>query len=1598
MATASPNSLMNKKRANFVRISGIVRLYARILQDILYVEQPNPKMLKNTILSSAELRERLYKKENEDIIDSFSSLGNYEKCDITLSYSIIRNVCIQIKPTQKWGIKMLPPDLDMTVGDDIERIRITRNSVFAHNISMEIRKQNYKEFLKIAKGICSRLKRFSQGRDYVEELREIEESRVDNVQVQELKKSLEARMDVVKKDIKDIKARLQPANHCEEKRHLMCDVVKNILERYTGRTPVRIQAVETDFKHFFRYEKEHIETFKSITGTTFLGFLKNNQERFHIQLDNTQWLCSLVQTSSGENILGQKKVDNIPQISQTDAVNVNLTDVTPKAPFPVYSKQHRKTKSRFSSKNLKLAPDYCDDNNSLEEGTTKSDLNSKLYMRVKESSPDARFKEPATISKQKPSTNLNNSQHNSQSISKKVESFFASVNYFKKGAFVLVVGKVTVMKEIETLAFIPWLCVYDFDTSSRKDGLMSILENQLHGVYPCTWNDEPRFSHYVTQWCLIRGSVREPDTCVNGKVNDWSKMISKKLENNLKNLDQYVKDQTFIKVVVLWPELPEDAYFIQRLLSKMHEIMDPSPEVYVLDLNEKQDISAEESFLLKQIDPTLTLRSSRSELFHAICLHVSGVQNQKSNSYILPTFDGSNDPGIDENTSNYMKEFLDILYIEDVSGLTYEPHDLQTEGEEFLRGGTLKWSVYYACGDPGLFDVKRDQMASIIRHIDEKFIKHATSGIIEIYHSPGSGATTLGRRIIWELRTKIPCVQLKSSALLKHFDIAENLKVLSEKTQMPILILLEGVEAEVLYLYKLLKMQSVVPIFLYLRRAYQNVERKKNMIGQFHLREHVSIKEANQFIVRYQPFCDTDEKMENLQTMFENVKTGHRHNVFEFGLSTFLHEFKGIDSYVKGYLNFESCASTTDKKMNLNPMQRMLGYLALIYYYGHTSVPCLIFSNVLKKPSNFILEFEDLPYEVQKLAVVDTQHQHKQHIRICHQLMAKEILEQILTRKFLPRYSFRNKQLSETACRELKKFGLEFISEMASKQCSNYDKRSIIIDTFIKIFIQRSDLDANDCDNFMKKKPKFSRIITDIERYSSPSEGIEILQKLTQLFPDNASFHAHLGRKHSICFPDDEDVAEACFKKALDICKYDNGRIIKEDNMDENATLRMVHHMYGMHFFKRICRRTKNSQEFPFVEIINMILEYAYKACSHFEISREYSHIGHEELYGLSGEIGVRIEVCNYIKTHCGKESLNVRSRKTEIDDKIRFIRESMTYVLDLITHSYSVVEEADFPNDMVNNIRTYRDLFQGNVAEMICTTGVAVDHDERRRRVTAIKRKYDVFDILSLNKKADTTDVRSIVRLLEENFRDVGHKGLLAKGLFESDYKDWINAIRLTQNDIPYSLNSVMNTVKDWCTHLNTPTSKFYLFILHMLKLMSDQHPHDLYAARELREELRKFTKHYSNPRSPREYLGRGKDIKCLIPARFMKRIPETNFKEVTICKGVAMTPRLLKGTIKGQNTKPQTGFIALEVCNDLNQLDIFFVPIRTREKLVGKSYEGRRVEFILSFNINDGYEAFNVKLLQSLACPECKRSIEFTSDDNKMKCQCGKEIRKPE
>lgn len=235
--------------------------------------------------------------------------------------------------------------------------------------------------------------------------------------------------------------------------------------------------------------------------------------------------------------------------------------------------------------------------------------------------------------------------------------------------------------------------------------------------------------------------------------------------------------------------------------------------------------------------------------------------------------------------------------------------------------------------------------------------------------------------------------------------------------------------------------------------------------------------------------------------------------------------------------------------------------------------------------------------------------------------------------------------------------------------------------------------------------------------------------------------------------------------------------------------------------------------------------------------------------------------------------------------------------------------------------------------------------------------------------------------------------------GSIESDFKDWINAVRLKQYKKEIRLEDVLVRLHQWQELVNTPISKFYVFILCASLTILNKDKNRFFQAKETLDEVKKYKNHVVKPYKPREWLGkttgRSFGVKCLIPGSFLKPKPDSSVDEVDIVNDNDIKPTFLKGTILGPNKHSQYGSISLSVCNGA-QFDVFFNPVRTKEKLVGPTYSNKRVEFILGFTVSHGFMAYNVRILKTLTCEKCNRNIEFVTFQYIAECLCGNTVQK--
>ena len=172
MATAAGHTQFTttKENENYARLSrAIVDWMTFILRELLtFYILPLDIERKSRPFQSTKLKN--LRQEQWDLIQKASTDG-YFNFDITLLYALLRNLCTSVpKPSKQWGTNDLPEHHQVTLGDDIERIRIVKNSLQSHIPTTKLNDTEFEGYWKILRDVCVRLdskfnKKYTDGLD-----------------------------------------------------------------------------------------------------------------------------------------------------------------------------------------------------------------------------------------------------------------------------------------------------------------------------------------------------------------------------------------------------------------------------------------------------------------------------------------------------------------------------------------------------------------------------------------------------------------------------------------------------------------------------------------------------------------------------------------------------------------------------------------------------------------------------------------------------------------------------------------------------------------------------------------------------------------------------------------------------------------------------------------------------------------------------------------------------------------------------------------------------------------------------------------------------------------------------------------------------------------------------------------------------------------------------------------------------------------------------------------------------------------------------------------------------------------------------------------
>lgn len=149
---------LSPDQLNFTRLGiACVDLIRTVLNDILRGEI-KPEDLYNAITLCPELtsgRQKLRPEQNKICYLPSPSIPDYKTFDVTLSYTLIRNLCPRLKPTNGWG--KTPSHMETQIGDDIERLRVFRNEVYGHLNSSIVTDAEFKSQWRKLKSVIQRI-------------------------------------------------------------------------------------------------------------------------------------------------------------------------------------------------------------------------------------------------------------------------------------------------------------------------------------------------------------------------------------------------------------------------------------------------------------------------------------------------------------------------------------------------------------------------------------------------------------------------------------------------------------------------------------------------------------------------------------------------------------------------------------------------------------------------------------------------------------------------------------------------------------------------------------------------------------------------------------------------------------------------------------------------------------------------------------------------------------------------------------------------------------------------------------------------------------------------------------------------------------------------------------------------------------------------------------------------------------------------------------------------------------------------------------------------------------------------------------------------
>jgi hypothetical protein len=412
------------------------------------------------------------------------------------------------------------------------------------------------------------------------------------------------------------------------------------------------------------------------------------------------------------------------------------------------------------------------------------------------------------------------------------------------------------------LGRIPWGAIFDFDPRSDVEGLLSSCRENLENhrsLHLVTLRDHTVFNlRSGAYWIFARGLEGRQGTVEVGEWRKWKASCGAGLAVQLRDLAA-ASVPTPVTFIVIW----SDQSLIRHLDSALSDALGSFSELanFLIVTENGSD--------LQPVADSVGAHVFEMPLHHL----TSGVQSlypaeQSSAEGEGPFLPASSGAPVHLSAKDrvWVEEEIELIHL----GVGQTPPRNRAIGRDFLRGGEVSW---YELGLH--YDIERDQTDKIRRQVENE-IRAGKTARVNLYHAPGAGATTVARRLLWDLHKTYPCAILLKT---QPSETSDRLSRIAALTGLPLVLLVDGAyitERSVEELYEYLSARRTPVVLLQVLRRFTV---QTSGPRSFYLPVALTDSEAEKFAHVFSR--EVPDKQRQINTVLTNVGS-HLRSAFYF--------------------------------------------------------------------------------------------------------------------------------------------------------------------------------------------------------------------------------------------------------------------------------------------------------------------------------------------------------------------------------------------------------------------------------------------------------------------------------------------------------------------------------------------------------------------------------------------------------------------------------------------------------------------------------------------------------------------------------------------